>query len=385
MSSINEERALSLARDDEIVVEQNTNRLEDISEWTPLKMTWDEKMKLESMKEKATQKALERNKKEYQNYLISESERRKHEREKRHSLKNLIRKEREGAISLLKRSLQSSFRQERTLETQENGRRMREEKAWEKSEAWGWPPINDCKRTREMNDRRREIGLQINEKMLEKYAENNSKRVEPFDDAFVVMGKPELRKGDPTYDELVEAALKNPYILKDLRRDVEEDWKKKVTKDWSRKPNIGENYGRGREREKRGWNWERDVRGSGKRITPTREPIKIVVEEKGNSGSTLEEKKKKLMEELEALKAEEEKEEQKRREEEEEKKKVEEEKRVREEQKGKPDFDWAQKLWENESRALKIYEELRKVRKLWEEKLDEEEKEKWQKIKKSEN
>nr|CAD2147159.1 unnamed protein product [Meloidogyne enterolobii] len=301
MSSINEERALSLARDDEIVVEQNTNR------------------------------------------------------------------------------------QERTLETQENGRRMREEKAWEKSEAWGWPPINDCKRTREMNDRRREIGLQINEKMLEKYAENNSKRVEPFDDAFVVMGKPELRKGDPTYDELVEAALKNPYILKDLRRDVEEDWKKKVTKDWSRKPNIGENYGRGREREKRGWNWERDVRGSGKRITPTREPIKIVVEEKGNSGSTLEEKKKKLMEELEALKAEEEKEEQKRREEEEEKKKVEEEKRVREEQKGKPDFDWAQKLWENESRALKIYEELRKVRKLWEEKLDEEEKEKWQKIKKSEN
>ena len=59
-----------------------------------------------------------------------------------------------------------------------------------------------------------------------------------------------MRKGDPTYDELVEAALKNPYQLKDLR-DVEEDWRKKITKDWSRKPNMGENYGRGREREKR--------------------------------------------------------------------------------------------------------------------------------------
>ena len=103
-----------------------------------------------------------------------------------------------------------------------------------------------------------------------------------------------MRKGDPTYDELVEAALKNPYQLKDLR-DVEEDWRKKITKDWSRKPNMGENYGRGREREKRGWNWERDVRGSGRRITPTREPVKIAVEEKGNIGSTLEEKKKKLM------------------------------------------------------------------------------------------
>ena len=42
MSSINEERSLSLARDDEIVVDQNTNRLEDISEWTPLKMSWEE-------------------------------------------------------------------------------------------------------------------------------------------------------------------------------------------------------------------------------------------------------------------------------------------------------------------------------------------------------
>ena len=65
------------------------------------------------------------------------------------------------------------------------------------------------------------------------------------------------------------------------------------------------------------------MRGSGRRITRTREPVKIAVEEKGNSGSTLEDKKKKLMEELEALKAEEEKEEQKRKEEE--KKKVEEE------------------------------------------------------------
>uniref|UniRef100_A0A915N0G6 Uncharacterized protein n=1 Tax=Meloidogyne javanica TaxID=6303 RepID=A0A915N0G6_MELJA len=122
----------------------------------------------------------------------------------------------------------------------------------------------------------------------------------------------------------------------------------------------------------------------GRKITPTREPVKIVVEEKVNSGSTLEEKKKKLMEELEALKAEEEKEEQKRKEEEEEKKRQE-ENRVKETQKEKADFEWAQKLWENESRALKIYEELRKVRKLWEEKLEEEEKEKWQKIKKSEN
>jgi len=68
-------------------------------------------MKLESMKEEATQKALEKNRNEYQNYLNLELERREHEREKRHSLKKLIRQERQGAISLLKRSLHSSFRQ----------------------------------------------------------------------------------------------------------------------------------------------------------------------------------------------------------------------------------------------------------------------------------
>ena len=70
-------------------------------------------MKLESMKEEATQKALEKNRNEYQNYLNLELERREHEREKRHSLKKLIRQERQGAIvmtPLTKRSEQNVYR-----------------------------------------------------------------------------------------------------------------------------------------------------------------------------------------------------------------------------------------------------------------------------------
>ncbi|KAL7073689.1 hypothetical protein ACQ4LE_007495 [Meloidogyne hapla] len=391
LNSTDNEDVVELLRDDELELEHlNAHRWEIAQEnWTPLNMTLSEKEILEEKKEKALERALERNRKNYMEHTENEIIRRKGEREKRHKLKNLMKKEREGSINLIRRNLNNVFRSGRAKELQEEARRNKEEKAWEKSSVWGYPAINDGKREEE---KRKKIENQITMEMLLKYAKKNSKRVnQEGEEDFIEKGMVQLKRGDNTYDDLVNEIMKEPGLLNSLRKEVEEEWEWKMRKNWTRKPEGSRMGGRGRE-EYRGFGRENrreyevsPIRNVRNEISPIRKPIeaeKIGLEIRG-------EKKRKLMEELKRLEEEERREEERKRREEE-KKRIEEEKKRKEGEEKKKlgelededkHFEFGRKLLKMQGKAHNLYQDLRGLRKEWEEKLEGQERAKWEKQK----
>nr|CAD2208261.1 unnamed protein product [Meloidogyne enterolobii] len=87
MSSTNEVELELLGEDEMIEVEQNIRWGSADKEWTPLCLTWEEKQKLDEKKEAAENRALEKRKREYKNYVDQERDRRKIERGKKAPLK----------------------------------------------------------------------------------------------------------------------------------------------------------------------------------------------------------------------------------------------------------------------------------------------------------
>uniref|UniRef100_A0A915LJ23 Peptidase A2 domain-containing protein n=1 Tax=Meloidogyne javanica TaxID=6303 RepID=A0A915LJ23_MELJA len=154
---------------------------------------------------------------------------------------------------------------------------------------------------------------QITQKMFEKYAENN-----PWGEESGKMVEPEMKEGNPMFEELVKLAMKNSRTLSELRKDVEEEeWDNLFSKPGGSHWSGGERgYGRGR----RPWEPNREKRGNWHAYTREK-PAERGEEEK--SVEKRMEKKRKLMVELEEMDKEE-KEEKKKREEEKKRKEAEE-------------------------------------------------------------
>uniref|UniRef100_A0A915PAQ7 Uncharacterized protein n=1 Tax=Meloidogyne floridensis TaxID=298350 RepID=A0A915PAQ7_9BILA len=175
MSSTNEVELELLGEDEMIEVEQNIRWGSADKEWTPLCLTWEEKQKLDEKKEAAENRALEKRKREYKNYVDQERDRRKIERGKRHHLKEIMKNEKDRAIKFANRMINSAFRFNKQDEGKEEARRKREHEAFNR--AFGWPPPNDIRREKEKQEKERKIREQITEGMFEKYIRNNTKRV----------------------------------------------------------------------------------------------------------------------------------------------------------------------------------------------------------------
>uniref|UniRef100_A0A915NHW5 Peptidase A2 domain-containing protein n=1 Tax=Meloidogyne floridensis TaxID=298350 RepID=A0A915NHW5_9BILA len=230
------EEAVELLQEEEL--DANYRWEEADKNWDPLKMTSKERDNFVTRKEKQEDKAMDNYSRAWENHKEDEINKRKIERGQRHALKEMMAAERNAAIKFAKRLTGEAFRSGQSRVEEESKRREREVEAWNR--AWGWPPINDKRRDEE---KRKRIEEQITQKMFEKYAENN-----PWGEDSGIMVEPEMKEGNPMFEELVNLAMKNSRTLTELRKDVEEEeWDNLFSKPGGSHWSGGERgYGRGR-------------------------------------------------------------------------------------------------------------------------------------------